>query len=113
MSQAPGPDAGWTPLAGSQFLDVGVSTALTIPAAPTTGNRVGIEYVAILLAQTVAQFYRTDGSAVTAAVTGGIQLNPGDFVILYGLQALRAVRVIRSGAGGSLAISYYFYRPAS
>lgn len=123
MSQLPGPSWDWTPLSGSQFLDAGSSTALTIPTIPSSStapqglnltgvNPKGCEYVAILLAQTVGQYIRTDGSAVTAAVTGGLYLAPGDYRIVYGLQALKAIRVIRSGAGGSLAVEYYYFRPA-
>jgi hypothetical protein len=100
-----------------------VSTALTVPTIPSastapqglnlTGvNPKGCEYVAILMAQTVGCYIRTDGSAVIADVTGGLLLSPGDFRIVYGLQALKNIRVIRAIAGGSLAVEYYYYRPA-
>lgn len=113
--QLPGPAADWIPIASSsQFIDSGSSTALTIPAVPTSGGRSvsGAKIVAILFAQTQAQWIRTDGSAVTAAVTGGIKLAAGDYMIVYGSEALGGIRVIRDASGGSLAVAYYFYRPA-
>lgn len=103
----------WEPL-GNQFLDAAASTALTIPAIPTVGSygqpAKGAVYVGILSAQMVACWIRTDGVAVTAAATGGIKMAAGDFRIIYGTQALKAVRVIRDATGGSLAIEYFYLR---
>lgn len=113
MAQLPGPSGDWQPL-GSQFLDVGVSTALTIPALPSSGgsSRTGINYVAILLAQGgTGQWIREDSTAVTASYTGGKFLNPGDYMIVYGQAALKAIRVISNGQGaGSLAATYFWFR---
>ena len=116
MSNLPSNSPEWVPLAPSQFLDVAVSTALSIPAIPTSGTPPrsvpGSRLGAILLAQGVAQYYRTDGQAVTAAVTGGIQLAAGDWVFIWGYAALQQIRVIRSAGGGSVSIAYYYYREA-
>jgi hypothetical protein len=100
----------WEPLAPSQFIDAASSTALTVPALPAGHIAKGAIYVGIMTAQNVRQYLRYDGNAVTAAVTGGEILEPGDWVELYGIQALKAVRVIRSGAGGTLAVKYYYFR---
>ena len=109
MAEIPGaPDPTWLCI-GSQFLDASSSTALTVPAI-TTGQRGYVEYGAILVAQAVKQWVRLDGSAVTAAVTGGISLDPGDFIVLRGKKNLDLVRVIRDASGGSLAVSYYSFR---
>jgi hypothetical protein len=117
--QIAGPSGDWIPLsgitpggapAGSQFLDVAVSTALTIPSIPTGVVIKGSQYVAILIAQVQTQWLRTDGNDVTAGPTGGLQMLDGDFRIVYGLNALKAIRVIRGAPGGALAVEYYFFR---
>jgi hypothetical protein len=68
-------------------------------------------YVAILTAQGQAQWIRTDAAAVTAAVTGGIRLLPGDWRLIYGYEGISKVRVIRDAAGGSLAAEFFYFRP--
>lgn len=109
MAELPGaPDPTWYPI-GSQFLDVSSSTALTVPAIPA-GTKGYVEYAAILLAQNVVQWIRFDGSAVTAAITGGIGMQPGDFIILRGKKNLDLVRIIRGSTGGSMAVTYYMMR---
>lgn len=115
MPQLPGPTGDWQPL-GCQFIDVAVSTPLTIPALPVSGgsSRAGINYVGILLAQGAAgQWIREDGQAVVGTNTGGKFLNVGDWQFVYGLPALQAIRVIGAAGGGgtsSLAVTYYWYR---
>lgn len=113
MSQFPGSGVGWLPI-GEQFLDASASTALTIPS-PTTLNpglssTAGMDYVAILQAQGAAQWIREDGTTVTAAASGGLKMEIGDWKFIYGLPALKAVRVIRDASGGSLAVMYYIFR---
>ena len=93
------------------FIDSGSSVALTVPAIPTGQPAKGAVHVGILTAQGAAQWLRTDGVAVTAAVTGGLKLNIGDYRIIYGISNLRNVRVIRDAAGGALAVEYYYFRP--
>lgn len=101
----------WEPIpSSSQFIDASSSTALTVPSVPTGEPAKGAIFVAVLTAQLVRQWLRYDGSAVTAAATGGELLEPGDFIEIYGYKALKAVRVIRSAAGGSLAVRYYYFR---
>lgn len=117
MAQLPGPQPGWIPLSSSQFLTAVSSTALTIPtiaAQSPTVKAPGGDYVAILIPQGGTFFIRTDGQAAVATTVGGIQMNSGtgDFRIIYGLLALRAVRVI-AGTGTGLAVEYYFYRSAN
>ena len=70
----------------------------------------GSRLVAILLAQTVDQFYRSDGSPVAGNVTAGTLISAGNWVIVYGQQAIQAIRVIHSAGGGSLSVSYFWYR---
>lgn len=109
MSEIPGaPDPTWYPT-GSQFLDASASTALTVPAIPA-GMKGYLEHAAVLVAQNTVQWVRLDGSAVTAAVTGGIAMQPGDYMIIRGKKQLDAVRVIRGASGGSLAVTYYVFR---
>lgn len=104
----------WVPLLGSsQFLNVGASTALTIPTTAQGQVQKGAVYVAILTAQIVKQWLRYDGQAVTASANGGEGLNPGDYVVVYGINALRAIRVIRDVDGGSLAVKYFYFRRVS
>lgn len=120
MGQVPGPIGTYLPILGAeQFLDVGASTALTLPTqaqvAATIGggsSKSGIEIVAILTAQLQAQWIRSDGNAVTAAASGGLKLNPGDFQIVEGRASLTAIRVIRDAAAGSMNVRYYIYRAA-
>ena len=71
----------------------------------------GLDYVAILIPQGGTYFMRTDGTAVTAVITGGIQLNSanGDFRVVYGLASLKQIRVIQ-GTGSAIAIEYYYFR---
>lgn len=102
----------WMPIAGStQLLDVAVSTALTVPAVGAGQIPKGAVYVGILTAQLIRQWLKYDGSAVTPSVTGGELMEPGDYVVIYGVQALKAVRVVRNATGGSLAARYYYFRP--
>lgn len=110
MAQFPAPGPTWTVLGPHQFLDASVSTSLTIPpltANVTTGP--GVEYVAILIAQSVAQWVNFDGTAATQAFTTSCRLGDGDWVIVYGLNNLKNVRVIHDATGGSLAVLYYTY----
>jgi hypothetical protein len=79
---------------------------------PGGASKSGIEVAAIITAQGAGQWIRTDGSAVTAAVTGGLKLNVGDFRILEGRVQLSALRVIHDTTGGALAVEYYVYRSA-
>lgn len=109
MAELPGaPDPTWFPI-GSQFIDASSSTALTVPAIPT-GTKGYVEFAAILVAQNVVQWLRFDGSAVTAAVTGGFAMQSGDFIIIRGRKNLDLVRVIRGSTGGSLGVTYYMLR---
>lgn len=111
-AQLPGPSPEWQAIPNSsQFLDVGASTGLTIPAIPGRPQP-GAKLVGILYAQGVAAYLRTDGQAVTAAITGGIKMEPDSFVVIYGDAALRQVRIVRSAGGGSVAVSYYWFRDA-
>lgn len=111
MAQFPAPGPTWTPISGHQFIQAAISTALTIPSAVSIGGTsgTGYQYVAILQAQGASQWVRMDGTAVTAAYTGGKKLNDGDFLIVYGLASLKAVRVIQDSTGGSLVVEYYSY----
>lgn len=111
MAQFPAPGPTWTPISGHQFIQAASSTALTIPSAVSLGTTsgTGFQYVAILQAQGAGQWLRMDGQAVTAAYTGGKKLNDGDFLIVYGLAALKNVRVIQDTTGGSLVVEYYTY----
>ena len=68
--------------------------------------------MAIIIAQGQIQWYRTDGSAATAADSGGISLAVGDWLQVEGRAALSAFRVIRGSSGGGLKVSYYLYRAA-
>lgn len=114
-AQVPGPSSDWQPISNSsQFLDVSSSTALTVPAVPTSAGRspVGAKLVAIIYAQGVAAWVRTDGQAVTAAYSGGIKLAADTFMIVYGTSALNGIRLIRDAANGGVAISYYWFRPS-
>lgn len=109
MSQFPSaPDPTWMPI-GMEFLNVAASTALTIPAVPT-GQRGFIDYAVILLAQTITQYVRLDGGTATAAVTGGIKLDDGDFLVVRGKKQVDNVRVIRSADGGTLTAIHYIFR---
>jgi hypothetical protein len=111
MAQNPTVPDEWYPFPGSsQFLNVAVSTALTIPAPPAGQPAKGAVHVGILTAQLIRQWIRYDGSAVTASVAGGESLEPGNWVVIYGYQALKGVRVIRDADGGSLAVKYYYFR---
>lgn len=116
MAQFPDCVDAWEPL-GNQFIDSASSVALTIPVVPATASNTqpmkGAIYVAILTAQTQAQWIRTDGVTVVAVVTGGVKLFPGDWRLIYGRQTLDNVRVIREAAGGSLACEYFYFRPGS
>jgi len=97
----------WAPI-GCQYLDAAVSTALTIPATSVIGKSC---YVAVLSAQVVGTWIRTDGQAVLASVSGGRLLPAGDHEVVYGREAISKLRVFRDGAGGSLAVEYYVFRP--
>jgi hypothetical protein len=111
MAQWPSVADEWFPLPGSsQFLNAAGSTALTLPSIPTGQPAKGAIYVAVLTAQALGQWLRFDGSAVTAAYTGGELLSAGSWMVVYGYEALKAVRVIRSADGGSLAVKYYYFR---
>lgn len=109
--QISGPGGDWVPLSGSQFLDAAVSTGLTIPTIPAAVPAKGCQYVAVIIAQAQIQWIRTDGNAAAANVGGGISMQPSDFRVIYGQQALRAFRVIRGAPGGSLAVEFYYFRP--
>jgi hypothetical protein len=114
MAQLPGPQPGWIPLSASQFLTAVASTALTIPSITAQSPPVkapGGDYVAILIPQGGTFFVRTDGQAAVATTVGGLQMNSasGDFRIVYGLMALRNIRVI-AGTGTGFSVEYYFYR---
>jgi hypothetical protein len=100
----------WFPF-GNQFLNASSSQSLTVPALPAGQPAKGAVYVAILTAQAQAQWIRTDGVAVAAAVTGGIKMNPGDWRLIYGYEGISKVRVIRDADGGSLAAEYFYFRP--
>ena len=120
MAQLPGPQGTWIPVPGAeQFLDVGASTALTLPTQAQVASvfaggssKAGIETVAILTAQGQQQWIRSDGTAVTAAASGGLMLDVGNYMIVEGRSALSNIRVIRAVAGGSLNVRYYVYRAA-
>ncbi len=110
MSQFPTVPDEWFPLAASsQFLNASASTALTLPSIAAGQPAKGAVFVAVLTAQLVRQWLR-HGSAVTAAVTGGELLDPGNWMVIYGYEAMKAVRVIRDADGGSLAVRYYYFR---
>jgi hypothetical protein len=101
----------WFPLpASSQFLNAAVSTALTLPSLPAGQPAKGAQFVAVLTAQAIRQWLRHDGSAVLSVATGGELLDPGNWMVVYGYQALKAIRVIRDADGGSLAVRYYYFR---
>lgn len=108
----PTPQPDWIPI-GEQFLDVGASTALTIPALPAGQTKQGTSYVAILQAQGQAQYIRRDGTAAVASLTGGLLLVPGDWIVQPGYQILTKIRVIRALAGGALVVTYYTCRPGA
>lgn len=111
MSQFPSVPDEWFPLAASsQFINASSSTALTLPAIAAGQPAKGAVFVAVLTTQLVRQWLRHDGSAVTAAATGGELLDPGNWMIIYGYEALKAVRVIRDADGGTLAVRYYYFR---
>ena len=111
MAQFPSVPDEWFPLAASsQFMNVSSSTALTLPSIAAGQPAKGAVFVAVLTAQLVRQWLRHDGSAVTAATTGGELLDPGNWMVIYGYEALKAVRVIRDADGGSLAVRYYYFR---
>ena len=103
----------WVPIPGCQYLDAAASTALTVPTLVSGQIPKGAVYVAVLTCQVVPAYIRTDGIAVTAAVSGGRQMQPGDFEVVYGIQALKNIRLIRSATGGSVAVEYYYFRPKS
>ncbi len=101
----------WRPIpSSSQYLDASSSTALTVPTVPTGEPAKGATIVGVLTAQNVGAFIRTDGSAVTAAVTGGRRISPGDYEVVCGYTALKAIRIIREASGGSVAVEYYYFR---
>lgn len=117
--QIPSVPATWVPILGtSQFINASSSTSLTLPtqaqiiAASGGASRAGCEIAAIIIAQAQAQWIRTDGSAVTAAVTGGLKLQIGDWRQVEGRNALSNLRVIRDADLGSLTVEYYIYRAA-
>ncbi len=110
MAQFPDVVDAWEPIA-NYFINSAASTALTAPAVPSGEPAKGAVFVAILTAQAQAQWIRTDGTAATAAVTGGIKMFPGDWRLIYGAKNINAVRVIRDADGGSLAVEYFYFRP--
>ncbi len=110
MRQPTVPDE-WYPIpSSSQFINASSSTALTVPTIPAGQPAKGAIIVGVLTAQFVGQWLRFDGSAVTAAETGGEFLYPGDVIEIFGYSALKAVRVIRNANGGSLAVKYFYFR---
>jgi hypothetical protein len=68
---------------------------------------------AFLIPQGAAYWIRTDGTAAVAAVTGGLKLGIGDYRLVYGVPALRQIRVIQDAAGGALEVEYYLFRQAT
>lgn len=112
VAQLPNPQTDWYPI-GDQFLVPAVSTALTIPAVPAGFTKQGNAFVAIIQAQAQGMWITRGGAAVTAAVTGGLLLNPGDWMIVPGLNNIKGIRAIQNAAGGSLACSYYVFRPGA
>jgi len=112
MAQMPSPVDEWVPLVPHQFIDAAVSTALAIPTIAAQG---GIpktaKYVAVLTCQGVQAFIRLDGQAVTAALSGGKLMLVGDSLTVFGVVAMRSVRIIRSTVGGTVAVEYYYYAP--
>lgn len=100
----------WEPI-GCQYIDAAASTPLTVPALGAGSIAKGAIYVAVLTCQAVPAWIRTDGNAALASFTGGRQMQVGDYEVVYGIRAIQKIRLIRSGAGGSVAVEYYYFRP--
>ena len=117
MSQVPGPSSDWLPLAPTQFLVAAASSSLSIPnpatQTPPVKNTGPMLLCAFLIPQGAAYWIRTDGTAAVASATGGLKLNIGDYRIVYGIPALRQIRVIQDAAGGALEVEYYLFRQAT
>ena len=109
MSQFPVIPDEWFPIANSsQFLSSASSTALTVPAIAAGQPAKG----AVILAECACSgdivWMRLDGG--TAAAQQGVLMNPGDWRIIYGTQALAAVRQIRASSASLLTVSYFYFR---
>lgn len=109
MAQFPVIPDEWFPIAGSsQFLSPASSTALTVPAIAAGQPAKGAVILAELVCSGDSVWLRMDGG--TAAASQGVLMNVGDWRIVYGTQALAALRAIRASASSLLTVSYFYFR---
>lgn len=110
MAQLPTVPDEWYPLAPSQFLTAASSTALTIPATPAGQPSKGAVYVATLMCMFAQMWIRYDGSTAFAS-TGAEVMYEGDWVVVYGYEALKAIRIVKDpSVAGTMAIKYFYFR---
>ena len=110
MAQLPTVPDEWYPLSPSAFLSANTSTALTIPPVPVGQPGKGTIFVAILTAINGPMWIRYDGQPAFAVI-GAEPMYEGDWVVVYGYEALKAIRIVKDTLGtGLMAIKYYYFR---
>ncbi len=110
MAQLPTVPDEWYPLAPSAFLAAPSSTALSIPPVPAGQPAKGTVHVGILTAIGGTMWIRYDGNAAFSVI-GAEPMFEGDFVVVYGYQALKAIRIINDPAAlGLMGVKYFYFR---
>lgn len=101
----------WYPLTGSaQYLTAATSTALTLPTIAAGQPAKGAVFVGILTAMLGTMWIRFDGTTASSLI-GAQPMYDGDWVVVYGYEALKAVRIVKDAAAtGLMAISYFYFR---